>query len=136
MKYQVNSSGLREALADEKQQRAEALAIGPYRGGEITTRAQLVAGLEALIPAERLLKEFRGAAKRWVDTHGAVEHDGRTWGQSITSTEVKVSMTLDELRLLLFDAAVSKAATRRVIDALRERGVGETKTGTRYGWSK
>ena len=136
-KYKVNSDPLRDVLADEKQATAELLALGPYRGGAITNEAQLRAGLEALIPAERLLKEFRTNAKAWVDEHGSLTSDGRSWGASTTAgAPAKVSMSLDAIVLLLHECRVPRPAIDRVVAALRRLGVGEAKAATRYGWSK
>jgi hypothetical protein len=126
-----------EAAADHRAKVAMGLSLGAWSGGEIANAAQLAGALVAKAKAEKVIKAFTAAAKAWVDEHGPViGEDNRTWGPSTTERETKCGLSLTEMRNLLADCGVPAALSKKIINALRRRGVGDITVGKRYGWMK
>lgn len=128
-------SEAKKAATEAKAEAAESAGLGPYTGGPIASRDQLVRGLRAKKVVERLLKEFDKHARVWVVENGSVEDEGQVWGPAVKQREKGVSMKLEELTKLLAKCGVSEEHVAAVEAELRFDGVGELTTYEEFRWT-
>ena len=137
MEYKLKGeSAAKKVEMEDRERVADEIAIGPYTGGAMTERGQVLFYLQAKPKVQKLMKMADAAAKAWSDENGAIEDGGKHWQCREHETITNISMSLVDFMSMLHDLGMSETDCDKIEDALVRRGFGVSKVLRRYGWGE
>jgi len=132
MKYEVKSGGAKAAA----EERSKDSALSTFDIGELTCPVDAIKALDGIAAATKFIAKLKEALKAFVNEHGPVVDERGSWGPRPTVKTKKLSVSIDEMRLLLLEAEATRPLIARVTDILKARGIDSQTTSEAFRWTK